>query len=96
VAAQRRIQEDVSMRQENETHNSSRVDLDGLAAALAERLNASGGSPWMNTAEAAEYMRVSVRWLRQHLRQVPHSKVEGRLFFSRRELDAWLAGHRRS
>jgi hypothetical protein len=50
----------------------------------------------MNTAEAAQYMRVSVRWLRQHVRQVPHSKVEGRLFFSRHELDAWLAGHRRS
>jgi excisionase family DNA binding protein len=50
----------------------------------------------MNTAEAAEYMRVSVRWLRQHLHQVPHSKVEGRLFFSRTELDAWLAKNRRS
>lgn len=50
----------------------------------------------MNTAEAAEYMRVSVRWLRQHLRQMPHSKVEGRLFFSRAELDDWLARNRRS
>jgi hypothetical protein len=26
---------------------------------------------------------------------IPHSKVEGRLFFSRKELDAWLARHRR-
>ena len=50
----------------------------------------------MNTAETAEYLRVSVRWLRQHLHQVPHSKVEGRLFFSRTELDAWLAERRRS
>jgi hypothetical protein len=71
-------------------------DLDALAAALAERLHLGNGSPWMNTAEAAEYMRVSVRWLRQHLYQVPHSKVEGRLFFSRTELDAWLAEKRRS
>ena len=71
-------------------------DLDALAAALAERLHLGNGSPWMNTAEAAEYMRVSVRWLRQHLHQVPHSKVEGRLFFSRNELDAWLARKRRS
>jgi hypothetical protein len=67
-----------------------------LAAALAERLQLSDGTPWMNTAEAAEYMRVSVRWLRQHLRQMPHSKVEGRLFFSRAELDLWLARNRRS
>ena len=45
---------------------------------------------------AAKYMRVSVRWLRQHLKQVPHSKVAGRLFVSRTELDAWLAEKRRS
>ena len=83
------------MRQEIETQNSSRVDLERLATALAERLNPSDGSPWMNTAEAAQYMRVSVRWLRQHVRQVPHSKVEGRLFFSRNELDSWLARNRR-
>lgn len=84
------------MRQEIENQSSSRMELDRLAAALAERLNPSDGSPWMNTAEAAEYMRVSVRWLRQHLRQIPHSKVEGRLFFSRKELDAWLGRHRRT
>ena len=84
------------MPQETQTQNSSRTDLDALASALAERLHLSAASPWMNTAEAAEYMRVSVRWLRQHLHQVPHSKVEGRLFFSRTELDAWLAKNRRS
>ncbi len=84
------------MRQPNETQSSGRSDLDALAAALAERLNLANGSPWLTTAEAADYMRVSVRWLRQHLHQVPHSKVEGRLFFSRNELDAWLAQHRRT
>ncbi len=76
--------------------NASHAELDALAAALAERLHLHNGSPWMNTAETAEYLRVSVRWLRQHLHQVPHSKVEGRLFFSRTELDAWLAEKRRS
>lgn len=84
------------MQRETPFQSSSQKDLDALASALAARLDLPNGSPWMNTAEAAEYMRVSVRWLRQHLHQVPHSKVEGRLFFSRKELDAWLAGHRRS
>jgi excisionase family DNA binding protein len=78
-----------------QTHNS-RTDLDTLATALAERLQLSNSSPWMSTAEAAEYMRVSVRWLRQHLNLIPHSKVEGRLFFSSKELDAWLAKNRRT
>ncbi len=82
------------MRQQ--TQNSGRNDVDALAAALADRLHLLEDSPWMNTAEAAEYMRVSVRWLRQHLHQMPHSKVEGRLFFSRKELDAWLARNRRT
>lgn len=81
-----------SLREAPATHS----DLDALAAALAERLRLGNGSPWMNTSETAEYLRVSVRWLRQHLHQVPHSKVEGRLFFSRTELDAWLGERRRS
>lgn len=78
------------------SHTTPATDLDALAAALAERLHLGETSPWMTTAEAADYLRVSVRWLRQHLGQVPHSKVEGRLFFSRRDLDAWLEGKRRS
>jgi excisionase family DNA binding protein len=83
------------MHSQTQTHNS-RADLETLATALAERLQLSNSSPWMSTAEAAEYMRVSIRWLRQHLQQIPHSKVEGRLFFSSKELDAWLAKNRRS
>lgn len=78
------------------TQPTHSLHLDALASALAERLNLSEPSPWMTTAETADYLRVSVRWLRQHLGQVPHSKVEGRLFFSRRDLDAWLEGKRRS
>lgn len=70
-------------------------DLDALADALADRLSVRDGTPWMNSAEAADYLRVSVRWLRQNLHQMPHSKVEGRLFFSRRELDRWLRERRR-
>lgn len=71
------------------------ITLDALADALAERLRLSDGSPWMNTCEAADYLRVSERWLRQNLHQMPHSKVEGRLFFSRPDLDRWLRGRRR-
>ena len=71
------------------------VDLDALADALAARMRESRDSTWMNTAEAAEHMRVSERWVRQHLAQVPHRKVQGKLFFSRRELDAWLRRNRR-
>jgi excisionase family DNA binding protein len=80
---------------EQALQQTATLDVDALAEALATRLQATDGTPWMNTAEAAEYMRVSVRWLRQHLGEMPHSKVNGRLFFSRRELDAWLTRNRR-
>ena len=76
-------------------NGTTTVDMDALADALAARMRESVDSTWMNTAEAAEYMRVSERWVRQHLAQVPHSKVQGKLFFSRRELDAWLQRNRR-
>jgi excisionase family DNA binding protein len=95
VAADPGVQKEGSL-QPQTTQNSGRSDVEALATALAERLHLSNGTPWMNTAEAAQYLRVSVRWLRQHLHQMPHSKVEGRLFFSREELDAWLARNRRS
>jgi helix-turn-helix protein len=95
VAEETANEGDLMASQPIETH-VSHADLDALAAALAERIHLQSGSPWMNTAEAAEYMRVSVRWLRQHLFQVPHSKVEGRLFFSRTELDTWLTEKRRT
>jgi hypothetical protein len=41
--------------------------LRALAEALAERLDYPNGSPWMNTAETAEYKRVSMRWICQPL-----------------------------
>src|SRR4029077_3567512 len=84
------------LRMEQALQQTATLDVDALAEALAVRLQPGDGTPWMNTAEAADYMRVSVRWLRQHLHQVPHSKVEGRLFFSRTELDTWLTERRRS
>ena len=80
---------------ENNGQLSERITLDALADALAQRLTLIDESPWMNTAEAADYLRVSVRWLRQNLHQIPHSKVEGRLFFSRPDLDRWLRERRR-
>ena len=41
------------MHQQTQSHNS-RTDLDVLATALAERIQLSNASPWMNTAEAGE------------------------------------------
>jgi len=62
----------------------------------AQGASAAPASPWMTTAEAAEYLS----WPRDRLdkltsaRAIPHRKHEGRVLFHRRELDEWLDGFR--
>jgi excisionase family DNA binding protein len=45
-----------------------------------------GGVP-----EAAEYLGVSVRWIRRHLGEIPHHKLGLENRFTRAQLDAFLA-----
>ena len=72
------------------------IDIDALAAAIAERLPSAEGQAWFSLSEAAEYMRVSESWLRQRLGEVPHVRPGQKLLFNRRELDSWLiTNHRR-
>ena len=76
--------------------NGSRAELDALAAALAERIHLQNGSPWMNTAEAAEY----------HARlgplaaaaPLPGAAQQGRgpVVLQSHQLDTWLTEKRRS
>lgn len=50
-------------------------------------------------SEAAQYCGLAHRTMykKTHRREVPHSKVGGRLFFDLDELDAWIdAGRRRT
>ena len=76
------------------------IDLDAIVDVIVERLAERidlGTLPagWMSTKEAAEYMGVSETWVRERLGQIPHSKVDGRLFFNSRDLDSWITNHRR-
>ena len=38
-------------------------------------------------------MRVSRSWLYTHLSATHHKKLEGRLLFNRKEIDAWISDH---
>jgi hypothetical protein len=69
------------------------LDYDAIALALAERLQPAA-SPWLTVAQAAEHIGASERWFRDRLYDIPHSRVEGRIFVDRRELDAWLTASR--
>lgn len=75
------------------------IDFDAIVDAIAdrvvERMPAGPVSPWLTTEEAAEYLRVSRTWLWERREQIPCSKVDGKLFFNRNELDIWITNHRR-
>jgi hypothetical protein len=73
-----------------------RVDDEALAAAIAEVLsrNQQTTGRWMTLAEAAEYLRVSSRWLRDRLAEIPHRRIDGKLIFSSVEVDTWTERHR--
>lgn len=48
----------------------------------------------MTLRETAEYLRASPRWVRDRLREIPHYKIDGKLIFKSREVDAWAERHR--
>lgn len=63
-----------------------------IVAQVTEKLKAelAASSPWMTRGEAAAYLRVPVSRLEKD-RTVPSHRWEGRVLYSRHELDAWIA-----
>jgi excisionase family DNA binding protein len=75
-----------------DAHILARVD-----ERLDERLEELCRSPWMGVKEAAEYLRVGTSRIYKLTAagEIPHSKQDGRLYFDRDEVDAWVReGHR--
>jgi excisionase family DNA binding protein len=71
------------------------IDYELLAEKITTHLEVGRGTPWMTVLEAAEYMRVSERWLRARLHDIPHSRVDGKTLLHRGEVDLWLADRER-
>jgi excisionase family DNA binding protein len=63
-----------------------------ITESLVERLQGLITSPWMNIAEAADYLACPKKRLYNLVGkgEIPHRKQNGRLLFSRSELDRWL------
>lgn len=59
------------------------------AAELVHAARTAGASPWLTRAEAADYLRVPISRLEKK-RTVPHHHWEGRVFYHRDELDAFV------
>lgn len=61
------------------------------ALSAAELLSDINSKEVLTAQEAAIYLGYNTSWLRRlaSLREVPHYKKRGRLYFSRQELDDW-------
>jgi hypothetical protein len=71
------------------------IDVDALASALVAKIGLERErSRWMTLAETAEYLRVSPRWLRDRLHEIPHRRIDGKLIFHAQEIDAWTETYR--
>lgn len=66
-----------------------RIDTDEIAAAIAKQLPVRQEAHWMTLAETAEHLRVSQRWLRARLFEIPHRRIDGKLIFRSDEIDNW-------
>jgi hypothetical protein len=65
--------------------------LDEIVVQVIERvkLHMAAASPWMTRAEAADYLHVPISRLEKD-RTVPSHRWDGRILYSRPELDAWI------
>ena len=65
--------------------------LDGYLAELATEasVQSSGGGRWLDRKAAAAYLAVPVSRL-EKAREVPSHRWDGRVLYSRAELDEWM------
>ncbi|MCH8820476.1 MAG: helix-turn-helix domain-containing protein [Acidobacteria bacterium] len=49
---------------------------------------------FMDLKEAAEYLPLSERTIREHLNEIPHFRCGRKLVFRRSEIDRWMEGFR--
>lgn len=76
----------------------SDADVDALAARLSERIpRIEEGSPWLTVEPAADYLGMTSDALRklaqrQRIKHHQPNGERGRLYFARKDLDAWVSG----
>ena len=67
--------------------------LDGVVS-VREILNFIQSDRYLDLKEAAEYLPLSERTIRQHLNEIPHFRYGKKIIFRRSELDQWMESFR--
>jgi len=63
--------------------------LDGVVS-VREVLNLIKNDHFMDLKEATEYLPLSERTIRQHLKTIPHFRCGRKIIFRKSELDRWM------
>ena len=67
--------------------------LDAVVS-VREVLNLIESDRYLDLKEAAEYLPLSERTIRQHLNEIPHFRCGRKIVFKKSELDQWMEGFR--
>ena len=51
-------------------------------------------SQYLNVRQTADYLNVTVRWVYDHIAEIPHRRFGGQLRFTVAELDQWADAQR--
>ena len=66
------------------------MDLEGTLVSVQEVLAYLEADRYLNLKEAAEFLPLSERTLRQHLNEIPHFRYGKKIIFRRSDLDRWM------
>ncbi len=73
--------------------NKQEQVLDGVVS-VREVLNLIQSDRYMDLKEAAEYLPLSERTIRQHLNEIPCFRYGKKIIFKKSELDQWMESFR--
>ena len=76
-------------------------DIEKIAKAVCEMLKPMLSSSKVEGDEIfdvkglADYLKVSKQWIyeRTHLKEMPHTKINGQLRFRKKDIDKWLTAY---
>ena len=70
------------------------MELEGTLVSVKEILAYLETDRYLSLKEAAEYLPLSERTIREHLKTIPHFRCGRKIIFRKSELDRWMESFR--
>jgi len=78
----------------DEVQMSKQEQILDAVVSVREILNFIESDRYLDLKEAAEYLPLSERTIRQHLKEIPCFRYGKKIIFKKSELDQWMEGFR--